>query len=131
MPGPNDWLAEHRENGQTYDDFIQSDYKSHDEIRNVIYFQPIGQFRQGQSPSLDLLKEYTEAYFSMIVEILPIIDIRRLDLKTRLNRYSQNRQTLTGDILHNLKRNLPANAFCVLAIAMEDLYQPHRLLKSL
>jgi archaemetzincin len=122
FPGPNDWLAVHHENGQTYDEFIQSVYKSPDEIRNVIYLQPIGQFRQDQSPSLDLLKEYTEAYFSTIVEILPAIDIRRLDLTIRLNPYSQNRQLLTGDILHNLKRNLPADAFCVLEITMEDLY---------
>ena len=126
MPGPNDWLAEHHEDGQTYDEFIQSDHNSPDEIRNIIYLQPIGQFRQSQSPSLDLLKEYTEAYFSMIVEILPAIDIRRLDLTIRLNPYSQNRQLLTGDILHNLKRNLPANAFCVLAITMEDLYPDPR-----
>ena len=25
MPGPNDWLAEHHEDGQTYDEFSQSD----------------------------------------------------------------------------------------------------------
>jgi archaemetzincin len=125
-PGQNDWLAVHHENSQTYDEFIQSVHNSPDEIRNVIYLQPIGQFRQGQSPSLDLLKEYTEAYFSMIVEILPVIDRRSLNLTIRLNPYSQNRQFLTGDILHNLKRHLPANAFCVLAITMEDLYPDPR-----
>ncbi|MGV7224698.1 MAG: hypothetical protein ACQ9MH_24670 [Nitrospinales bacterium] len=25
IPGPNDWLAEHYEDGQTHDEFIQSD----------------------------------------------------------------------------------------------------------
>ena len=69
VPEPNDWLAEHHENGQTYDDFLQSDRNSPDEIRNLIYLQPIGQFRQRQSPTLDLLKEYTEAYFSGVVPI--------------------------------------------------------------
>ena len=122
VPRPNDWLAEHREIGQTYDDFLQSDRNSPDEIRNLIYLQPIGQFRKDQSPSLDLLREYAAAYFMMNVDILPTIDKRRLDLTIRLNPYSQNRQILTGDILHNLKRNLPANAFCVLAVTMEDLY---------
>ena len=126
LPGPNDWLAEHHKNGQTTDEFIQSDHNSPDEIRNVIYLRPIGQFRQDQSPSLDLLREYAAAYFSMGVDIVPTIDIRKLDLTTRSNPYSQNRQLLTGDILRNLKRNLPANAFCVLAITMEDLYpDPH------
>jgi archaemetzincin len=126
LPGPNDWLAEHHEIGQTFYEFIQSDHNSSDEIRNVIYLQPIGQFRQDQSPSLDLLREYAAAYFSMDVDIIPAIDIRKLDLTTRSNPYSKNRQLLTGDILRNLKRNLPANAFCVLAITMEDLYPDPR-----
>jgi archaemetzincin len=126
LPEPNDWLAEHHENGQTFDEFIQSDHNSADEIRNVIYLQPIGQFRQDQSPSLDLLREYAAAYFSMDVNIIPTIDIRNLDLTIRLNPYSQNRQLLTGDILRNFKRNLPANAFCMLAITMEDLYPDPR-----
>jgi archaemetzincin len=126
FPGPNDWLAEHHENGQTFDEFIQSDHNSPNEIRKVIYLQPIGQFRQAQSPSLDLLREYAAAYFVMNVDILPAIEIRRLDLTTRSNPYSQNRQLLTGDILRNLKRNLPANVFCVLAITMEDLYPDPR-----
>ena len=126
VPGPNDWLAVHHENGQTYDEFIQSVYNSPDEIHNVIYLQPIGQFRQDQSPSLDLLREFTAAYFVMNVDILTSIDINRFDHTIRLNPYSQNRQILTGDILHNLKRNLPANAFCVLALTMEDLYPDPR-----
>ena len=126
LPGPNDLLAEHHENGQTIDEFIQSDHNSPDEIRNVIYLQPIGQFRQDQSLSLDLLRKYAAAYFSIDVDIIPTINIRKLDLTTRSNPYSKNRQLLTGDILRNLKRNLPANAFCVLAITMEDLYPDPR-----
>jgi archaemetzincin len=125
-PRPGDWLAEHPEKGQTFDEFMQSDRNSPDAIHNVIYLQPIGQFRQEQSPSLNLLREYAAAYFMMNVDILPTIDIRSLNLTMRLNPYSQNRQLLTGDILRNLKRNLPSNAFCVLAITMEDLYPDPR-----
>jgi len=126
FPGPNDWLAEHHERGQTFNEFIQSDRNSPDEIRNVIYLQPVGQFRQYQGPPLDLLREYAAAYFLMNVKILPTVDIQRLDLTTRQNPYSQNRQLLTGDILRHLKRNLPGNAFCVLAITMADLYPDPR-----
>jgi archaemetzincin len=70
-PRPGDWLAEHYENGQTFDEFVQSDRNSPDEIHNVIYLQPIGQFKQDQSPSLDLLRENATAYFVMNVDILP------------------------------------------------------------
>jgi archaemetzincin len=125
-PRPGDWLAEHQENGQTFDEFVQFGGNRPNEIHNVIYLQPIGQFKQDQSPSLNLLRKFAAAYFMMNVDILPTIDIRRLDLTTRLNPYSQNRQLLTGDILRNLKSNLPSNAFCVLAITMEDLYPDPR-----
>ena len=125
-PRPGDWLAEHYESGQTFDEFILSDRNIPDEIRKVIYLQPVGQFRQGQSPSLELLRKYAAAYFLLKVEILPAADLRRLNLTTRLNPYSQNRQILTGDILRHLKKNLPADAFCVLAITMEDLYPDPR-----
>lgn len=125
-PQPNDWLAEHHENGQTFDGFVQFIDNRPDEIHHVIYLQPIGQFKQDQSPPLDQLREYASAYFVMNVDILPTIDIRNLDLTTRLNPYSQNRQLLTGDIVRSLKRNLPSNAFCVLAITMEDLYPDSR-----
>jgi archaemetzincin len=39
---------------------------------------------------------------------------------------SLQRALSIDDILRNLKRNLPANAFCVLAITMEDLYPDPR-----
>jgi hypothetical protein len=41
------------------------DRNSPDEIRKVIYLQPIGQFRQDQSPSIELLGEFAAAYFVM------------------------------------------------------------------
>jgi archaemetzincin len=125
-PRPGDWLAEHYESGQTFNEFIRSDRNIPDEIRNVIYLQPIGQFRQDLSPSLNLLRKYAAAYFLMKTETLPAADLRRLNLTTRSNPYSQNRQLLTADILRHLKRNLPRNAFCVLALTMEDLYPDPR-----
>jgi archaemetzincin len=125
-PRPGDWLAEHYESGQTFDEFILSDRNIPDEFQKVIYLQPVGQFRQDQSPSLELLRKYAAAYFLLKVEILPAADLRRLNLTTRSNPYSQNRQLLTGDILRHLKGNLPGNAFCVLAVTMEDLYPDRR-----
>ena len=89
-------------------------------------FSPSGNSGKTKVLSLDLLRKYAAAYFGMNLEILPASDLRRLNLTTRSNPYSQNRQLLTGDILRHLKRNLPGNAFCVLAITMEDLYPDPR-----
>lgn len=126
IPKPGDWLAEHHERGQTFDNFVRSGGNRPDHARHVIYLQPIGQFRQDRSPSLDLLRDYASAYFLLDVHILPARDAARLDVTTRSNPYTRKRQILTGDILDMLLRKLPTDAFCVLAVTMEDLYPDPR-----
>jgi archaemetzincin len=89
-------------------------------------FQPLGQFKQDCSPSMDLLREYAAAYFLMDVRILPPRRTAGTDLTTRLNPQTKNRQILTTDILQLLKDAFPENAFCILAVTMEDLYPDPR-----
>ena len=124
VPKSGDWLAEHRETGQTFDDFVRSAPPTPHGNRNKIYLQPLSEFPEKQSPSIETLKAYANAYFSMEVELLSPLDINKSDFKTRQNPYTGNRQILTMDILAFLKKRLPKDAFCALAITMEDLY-PH------
>ena len=122
VPKPGDWLAEHYETGQTYDDFINSKTSPLDKIRSKIYLQPLGEFPKGQIPLLDRLREYAAAYFAMEVEVLPCLSLSDSNLTTRINPYTNNRQILTHDVLAILKNEVPSDAFCVLAITIEDLY---------
>ena len=71
---------------------------------------------------MERLKEYAAAYFVMEVEILPRLALDSFNLTTRINPHTQKRQILTHDVLTLLKRKLPAKAFCLLALTMEDLY---------
>jgi archaemetzincin len=48
--------------------------------------------------------------------------IESAGVTARRNPYSGNRQVLTTDILALLKKRLPQDAFCALAITMVDLY---------
>jgi archaemetzincin len=122
IPQPGDWLAVHHETGQTYDDFVRSGANRPDEKRNKIYLQPLGEFPKGHMPLAESLKDYAAAYFAVDAHVLPPLDIDSERITTRINEYTQKRQLLTGDILLFLKRKLPADAFCLLAITMEDLY---------
>jgi archaemetzincin len=58
----------------------------------------------------------------MDVEILPAIHLATLKLTTRIHQGTGKRQILTGDVLDVLRKQLPADAFCILAITMTDLY---------
>jgi archaemetzincin len=124
IPKPNrqDWLAVHSEPGQTFDEFVRSGANRPDKTRNKIYLQPLGEFAKDCSPSTEMLREYAAAYFSMPVQVLAPLDLAGRKLTTRTNQYTGKRQLLTGDVLDMLKRGLPADAFCLLAITMEDLY---------
>jgi archaemetzincin len=122
VSGPSDWLAVHPEPGQTYGAFMRSERNEPKGRRTRIYLQPVGDFAEGRSPALEDLRAYAASYFGMDVYIRPAMNILGRNVTTRLNPMTRNRQVLTGDVLTLLQKELPADAFCMLAITMEDLY---------
>jgi len=116
-PGPDDWLSSHREEPQAFLDFKRSSPRQPDAARRVIYLLPLGEFL---SPPLDKLRRFAAAYFQMEVKTLPVTP--GTNFTTRLNPNIKNRQVLTVDVLKFLQARLPADAFCLLAITMDDLY---------
>ena len=121
-PQTGDWLAVHYEPGQTFVEFVKSKPNRPDKIRNKIYLQPLGEFPKMQIPLTDGLKEYAGAYFAMQIGVLPPLMLDGKNITTRINTYTKSRQILTTDVLAILKEKIPDDAFCVLAITMEDLY---------
>jgi archaemetzincin len=121
-PRPNDWLAVHEESGQTLDEFKASQPNRPTQSRRIIYLQPLGEFPSDRSPSIDMLKKFAGAFFSMEVNALSPIKIDNAKFATRRNPNTGNPQIFTGDVLNFLKARVPADAFCILAITMEDLY---------
>lgn len=121
-PGPNDWLGQHTERGQTFEDFRDVGLLSPDPARRVIYFQPIGDFAEETSPAFDDLKRYAAAFFQMEVRILPTYDPHDLEFSPRRNPRSGQRQLLTTEVMDFLRSRLPRDACCVLGVTMVDLY---------
>src|SRR5438067_3695964 len=121
-PGPHDWLAVHPESGQTFNEFKASGPNRPTKSRRVIYLQPLGDFTAGRSPSIGKLREFAAAFFSVEVKALPAVSLNASKFTTRDNPNTGNLQILTSDILDFLKARMPADAFCTLAITMDDLY---------
>jgi len=119
-PGPDDWLSSHREAPQSFLDFQRSSPRQPDATRRVVYLLPLGDFPAGQSPPLDKLQRFAAVYFQMEVKTLPVTT--GTNFTTRLNPSTKNRQVLTVDVLKFLQARLPTDAFCLLAITMDDLY---------
>lgn len=121
-PGPQDWLVAHAEPGQTFDQFKSSRPNKPTESRRVIYLQPLGEFPTDRGPSIEKLRAFAAAFFAMEVKALPAVSLDTAIITTRRNPRTGNLQMLTGDVLNFLKNRVPADAFCLLAITMDDLY---------
>ena len=121
-PGPSDWLANHAEVGQTFDQFAGSLPNRPDNHRGKLYLQPLGTFNESDAPSLDPLRRYTAAFFMMEVVVLPPADLAQNHITSRRNPWTGQSQLLTGDILNALTARLPKDAFVLLGITMMDLY---------
>ena len=121
-PGPHDWLAEHSQAAQSFGDFAKARPRRPDKRRSKIYL--LGEFAEDRSPAIGKLAAYAAAYFGLEVQVLAPVKLTEWELTTRTNRHTHKRQFLTSDILKMLRSKLPADAFCLCAVTMEDLY-PH------
>jgi len=102
-PGPHDWLSVHPEPGQTFEEFKASRPNRPSESRRIIYLQPLGEFAADRSPSIEKLREFASAFFSMEVKALPPLSLDKSEFTTRRNPNTGNLQILTGDVLNFLK----------------------------
>lgn len=121
-PVPGEWLDQMKEPGQTFKQFVGACWNKPHKQRNTIYLQPLDRFLGTTSPDITLLKMFTESYFMMPVDILPVVTIDAAAITSRINTGTHKKQLLTADILDYLQKHLPSDAFCIAAITMQDLY---------
>jgi archaemetzincin len=123
QPGPGDWLAQHREAGQTYAQYLKSRPNRPDSKRRVIYILPLGDFEGGSAPELETLRAYTAEYYSPLqVVTLPAVTSSHVKARSRTNESTEKKQWNSEDILEWMKKMLPSDAYAMLAVTMTDLY---------
>jgi len=120
-PGPSDWLAQHPESPQTYDDYVASGPNLPNGKRRVIYLLPIGDFPAGTPPMTALVK-IVRAFFMLEVRTLPAVRVADVTVKTRIHDSTKKRQLLAPEVLSWLTKRLPEDAYALMAATMEDLY---------
>jgi archaemetzincin len=121
-PAPGDWLSMFNEPGQTFDAFVASGAATFSTDRQTIYLQPLGGFPADASPDLEVLESYASAFFQMDVRMLAPVEIDSRELRTRLHPGTLRPQILTTAVLASLRERLPADAHCLIAVTMTDLY---------
>lgn len=121
-PRAGDWLASHRERGQTFNQFLQTRRNLFVPPRQKLYIQPIGEFDDQEKLLLPKLEEYLKIFFQAEVVIQKSIDTEDSGITIRKNPHTEQTQLLTTDILNLLKKDLPEDAYARIAVSVTDLY---------
>jgi len=120
-PSLNDWLANHNEEGQSYNDYVSEPKNYVDKKRKVIYVQPLEESIDKEF--VEKLRKFTQAfYFGLEVKVLPYFDVQKQNIGHRINEWSGKLQYNASNILRNIEKKLPADAFCMIGICLTDLY---------
>eukprot|EP00831_Metopus_contortus_P071208 TRINITY_DN6508_c0_g1_i2.p1 TRINITY_DN6508_c0_g1~~TRINITY_DN6508_c0_g1_i2.p1 ORF type:complete len:328 (-),score=39.78 TRINITY_DN6508_c0_g1_i2:134-1117(-) len=120
-PGPEDWLSNMDEDGQTFGAFQGCFRNVPDKTRNALYIQPF----EGVTDSslLSLLRVFQSTFFmGMNVKIRKPIMISSLKVPSRLVEGTSVTQYLSTAIIETLAKTLPKDAYAMLALTTEDLY---------
>lgn len=119
-----DWLAEHEEPGQTFDEYVASRPNLPDKTRRFIYVLPVGRFDSAEAPSMEALEDFTRAFFGLEVRFLDPVSEGDLGVRSRVKSWGERKwkQLHAGDILDVLPKRLPDDAYALIAVSMTDLY---------
>ena len=124
-PQPDEWLASFKENGQTFDEYLNFQPTLPTEKRKTIYIQPLGKFTEKQSRVVELATEFIGEFFGLPVKLLETKQFEKALAPANFRVYPQwkSRQILTGYITDKLLQpNLPSDAAALIAFTPEDLY---------
>ncbi len=123
-PKSGEWLAEHKESGQTLAEYRKTKYVKAVPKRKTIYIQVLGEMTEKQKEIIGIVKEYMEIYFGLPVKMLPPLSTDRFPAHAQRTHPSwDNHQLLTTYILEKvLHPRLPKDACAMIAFTAHDLY---------
>jgi archaemetzincin len=123
-PGPSDWLAHHKEAGQTFAEYMACDPTLPRGARRTLYVLPLGDFTAAQQRIVDLSAEFLRRYFNLPATILDGIPLSEIPPRARRTHPSWgDSQILSTYVLDRVLRpRLPDDAAAMIALTAADLW---------
>lgn len=123
-PGPNDWLAQHDEPGQRFDEYLACRPSLPTPRRRVIYIQPLGEFSAKQKEIVALTVDFMGRYFNLPVKMKEALPLSVVPAEARRAHPSWgDKQILSTYVLDDvLKPRLPKDACAYIAFTTSDLW---------
>ncbi len=123
-PGPGDWLAQHKESGQTFRQYLLSKPVTPTGKRRTLYVQPLGDFTKTQRKIVDLTADFLGRYFQLPVKVAADMPLSVIPANARRVHPSWGvRQILSTYVLDDVLRpKLPDDATAYIAFTAHDLW---------
>ena len=123
-PQAGDWLAEHKEAGQTFAEYLAARPVRKSEQLRTIYICQIGDFSPEQEQVLDIACEYLGVVYQVPVKRQSKLALADIPARARrIHPRWGDKQILTTYVLDEvLERSRPDDALAYLAFTSSDLY---------
>jgi archaemetzincin len=122
-PKEGEWLFEHKEKGQTFEEYKKENSIHPGLEKYVIYLLPIGDFTDSQMKILNLTRDYVEIFFQEKTVLLTTVSDKTVPASDIRQRENNNIQLLAPYILDTLLNGtIPKDGIALLAISAKDLY---------
>jgi hypothetical protein len=97
---PGDWLDEHEEPGQSFEEYCRSDSRRPTTVRTTMYLQPIGEFNAAGMAVIESTAELLADFYGVPVRMLEPMDVAWVPHQARrLHPYTGVEQILTKFVL--------------------------------
>jgi archaemetzincin len=122
-PKEGEWLYEHQEPGQTFEQYKNENPLRLSDTQYVIYLKPIGLFTKAQQKMLELTREYVSIFYQTKTILLNSTNDNIIGATYKRKRSADHEQLLAPYILDSLLTGkAPGNAIACMAITAKDLY---------
>lgn len=123
-PRPGDWLAQHKEAGQTFEEYRLANPVRKSRELTTIYICLIGDFTPQQQKILDATQEYLSLFYQVPVKVRKKMKVEEIpESSRRVHPKWGDKQILTSYVLNDLlKPDRPKDALAYLAFTSGDLY---------
>jgi archaemetzincin len=124
VPEAGDWLAEHPESGQTFQEYLDANPVRRGPRTSAIYLCELGDFSAAQQRVVDATREYLAVFFDVPVHICRHVPLSDIPARARrINPHWGQEQVLSTYVLRELLTpDRPRDALAYLALTAADLW---------
>ncbi len=122
IPKDGDWLKQHEEKEETFEQYIAKKPLSIKDKRKVIYLQPIGTFSKEEDKMLELTTEYVSYFFGLRTVLLQPISAN--DFPSDKKRVQFGTEQFNASYIVNsiLTKQMPPDGIVIMGLTARDLY---------